>query len=242
MKIAIVSDVHGNLAALEAALAEAERLGAGEVWTLGDVVGYGPEPEPCISRLRSAASVNLMGNHDAAVVDLTPVEVFNGNARRAVEWTRTVLGPEAAGFLSGLPYQERRGEVLLVHASPEDPPAWHYILSVSSAERSFRFFGEKVCFIGHTHVPFIVSEGEGGRVEVIEGGRAELRAGRRYLVNTGSVGQPRDGDPRASFAIFDRSAGTIEIHRTSYAVEKTQDLMRTAGLPAFLIERLSQGR
>ena len=132
MKTAIVSDVHSNLAALEAVLAEAERLGAGEIWSLGDAVGYGPEPGACISRLRGAAAVHLMGNHDAAVVDLTPVEAFNGTARRAVEWTRTVIGPEAAGFLTGLPYEERRGEVLLVHASPEEPSAWHSSLSVSS--------------------------------------------------------------------------------------------------------------
>jgi diadenosine tetraphosphatase ApaH/serine/threonine PP2A family protein phosphatase len=242
MKRAILSDVHGNLEALEAVLEDLRDAGAGEIWSLGDAVGYGPDPERCVEILREEAVVNLMGNHDAAVVNLTPVEPFNINARRAVEWTRSVVSPATVRLLEGLPYTERRGEAFLVHASPRKPEAWDYIMSVTEAEECFAHFEGQICFVGHTHVPFFaVLEGEKGS-RLIHRKTAKLRDDTRYLINAGSVGQPRDLDPRASYVMFDAEEGRAEIRRVAYPLERTQDKMREHDLPSFLVDRLAEGR
>lgn len=242
LKIAILSDVHGNLEALRVVLDEIRCLAADQIWSLGDTVGYGPEPEACVAALREAAVVQLMGNHDAAVTEKTSVAEFNENALRAVEWTRSVIGEETCDFLAGLPYESRRDNFFLVHASPEEPPRWHYIMDLQGAGRSFDFFTEAACFVGHTHVPFIVVRGEDGQVDVLDSRDVRMQNGCRYLVNVGSVGQPRDLDPRASFAMLDLKTGSLEIRRIPYPVEKTQMRMRSLGLPPFLIDRLSVGR
>jgi diadenosine tetraphosphatase ApaH/serine/threonine PP2A family protein phosphatase len=243
MKRAILSDVHGNLEALEAVLGDLRDAGAGEIWSLGDAVGYGPDPERCVEILREEAAVNLMGNHDAAVVDLTPVEHFNINARRAVEWTRSVVGPSTVKLLEDLPYTERREEAFLVHASPRNPEAWDYIMSVTEAEECFTYFEGQTCFVGHTHVPFFAIHGEGEKgSRLIHRKTAKLRDDARYLINVGSVGQPRDLDPRASYVMFDAEEGRAEIRRVTYPLERTQAKMREHGLPSFLVERLAEGR
>ena len=242
MKRAILSDVHGNLEALGAVLAEIRGLGVDEIWSLGDAVGYGPEPDACVDLLREEAAVNLMGNHDAAVAEMTPLEDFNINARRAVEWTRSAVSARTMEFIEALPYTERREDTLLVHASPRRPKAWNYIMSLREAEEGFGFFEEQACFIGHTHVPFIVTRRGDGDAELLHEQSAQVRDGVRCIVNVGSVGQPRDHDPRASFAVLDGGTGEVEIRRVPYAVEKTQARMRAVGLPLYLSERLSAGR
>jgi diadenosine tetraphosphatase ApaH/serine/threonine PP2A family protein phosphatase len=242
MKRAILSDVHGNLEALGAVLAEIRGIGVDEIWSLGDAVGYGPEPDACVDLLREEAAVNLMGNHDAAVAGMTPLEDFNINARRAVEWTRSAVSARTMEFIKALPYTERREDTLLVHASPRRPKAWNYIMSLREAEKSFGFFDEQACFIGHTHVPFIVTRRGDGDAELLHEQSAQVRDGVRCIVNVGSVGQPRDHDPRASFAVLDDGTGEVEIRRVPYAVEKTQARMRAVGLPLYLSERLSAGR
>jgi diadenosine tetraphosphatase ApaH/serine/threonine PP2A family protein phosphatase len=242
MKRAILSDVHGNLEALGAVLAEIRGLGVDEIWSLGDAVGYGPEPDACVDLLREEAAVNLMGNHDAAVAEMTPLEDFNINARRAVEWTRSAVSARTMEFIEALPYTERREDTLLVHASPRRPKAWNYIMSLREAEEGFGFFEEQACFIGHTHVPFIVTRRGDGDAELLHEQSAQVRDGVRCIVNVGSVGQPRDHDPRASFAVLDDGTGEVEIRRVPYAVEKTQVRMRALGLPLYLSERLSAGR
>jgi diadenosine tetraphosphatase ApaH/serine/threonine PP2A family protein phosphatase len=241
MKIAVLSDVHGNLTALEAVLAEARRLGAGEVWSLGDAVGYGPRPKECLDLLAGEASLQIMGNHDAAAAELTSVAYFNENARRAVEWTQTVLAEADIEALARLPYTVRSGDCLLVHSSPDDPPAWHYITGPSRARLQFESYAERICFAGHTHAPFIADDGPGERGPTEEGGAVCLEEGRRYFVNAGSVGQPRDRDPRASWVLFDRKARSLEIRRTPYDIEAVQGRMRAFDLPSFLVDRLSQG-
>jgi diadenosine tetraphosphatase ApaH/serine/threonine PP2A family protein phosphatase len=242
MKTALVSDIHGNLEALKAVFADLRSRGVERVYSLGDVVGYGPEPEGCLELLRREAEVQLMGNHDAAVLEMTSVADFNENARLAVEWSRKVMAEESLDFMRDLPYVARRDGFLLVHSSPEEPPAWHYILSLGGARRSFEHFSERACFIGHTHVPFVITRRPDGVVEEVTDRPVEFEEGCRYLVNVGSVGQPRDRDPRASYAIVDAAAGALEIRRVHYPVEKTQQLMRDRGLPPFLIERLAVGR
>lgn len=242
MKTAVISDVHGNFEALRAVLEEIERLDVDDLFSLGDAVGYGPEPQACVDLLRREASVNIMGNHDAAAVGMTDAAHFNVNARRAVEWTRRTLDEEAAAFLSALPYTRCREGILLAHASPGEPGAWHYVTTMEDAALCFDSFTEESCFVGHTHVPFIVSQRPDGSVEATESGGSVLEEGCRYLVNVGSVGQPRDRDSRASYALVDTGEGTVEIRRVPYDISKTQELMRRHELPPFLIERLESGR
>jgi len=242
VKIAILSDVHGNLQALEAVLADIGKVGSDALWSLGDAVGYGPEPQACVELLRREAAVNLMGNHDAAVAEVIPTAAFNESARLAVEWTRTVLDDEVVPFLAGLPYLCHREENLLVHASPKKPEAWNYIMSLGDAEDAFDAFPEKVCFVGHTHVPFVVIRKGDASTDALDYGEIVFVEDSRYLVNVGSVGQPRDGDPRASYAVLDSSLGRVEIRRVAYDVVRTQELMRRCGLPDFLRDRLSVGR
>ena len=207
MRTAILSDVHGNLAALDAVLVEVARLGADAVHVLGDIVGYGPEPAACVAVVRERAAVSLLGNHDAAAVGLTDREDFNEFARAAIEWTAAVLGPEEREYLAGLPYVHRAGGLLSVHASPLEPARWHYIHGRGDAADHFAHFGERACFVGHSHRPGCFALAADGTVARC-GTRERLAAGRRYLVNVGSVGQPRDRDPRAAFVIHDARTGT----------------------------------
>lgn len=241
MKTAVISDVHGNLAALEAVLDAARSMGAGEIWSLGDVVGYGPRPKECQDLLAREASLQIMGNHDAAAAELTSVAYFNENARKAVAWTRECLGADHIEALTKLPYTARSGECLLVHGSPDDPPAWHYITGPARAQAQFGHFTGQLCFVGHTHIPFVADEGgehAGGKGS---SERIFLEEGKRYFVNAGSVGQPRDRNPRASWVLLDRDERSLRVLRVPYDVERTQALMREHELPSFLIDRLALG-
>ena len=242
MRAAILSDVHGNLAALKSVLDDVATRRVDSIWSLGDLVGYGPDPQACVDLMRREAEVNLLGNHDAAVVGSTSVTAFNNNARAAVDWTRGVMTEEGKDFLKSLPYVERRKDFLLVHSSPDEPPLWHYILNIATARRSFDDFVETACFVGHTHLPFIVEKRPDGAAGEVADTAADFKNGCRYLVNTGSVGQPRDRDPKASYAVVDSSAARVEIIRVPYDIEETQRKMRDVGLPSFLIERLAAGR
>jgi diadenosine tetraphosphatase ApaH/serine/threonine PP2A family protein phosphatase len=240
MRIAILSDIHANLAALTAVLAEAGRLGADRIHSLGDIVGYGPDPAACVALVQQRAAVSLTGNHDAATAGLTPAEDFNEYARWAVAWTASVLSPEERAYLGSLPYTFSADGSLAVHASPYEPARWHYIHGIVDAREHFEHFREQVCFLGHTHRPFILVEESPGRLA--HGGEiVQLRQGCRYLVNVGSVGQPRDRDPRAGFALHDTATGEISLRRVAYPVGETQERMRAVGAPAFLVDRLAAG-
>jgi diadenosine tetraphosphatase ApaH/serine/threonine PP2A family protein phosphatase len=222
-------------------LEEIRHLEVERIICLGDIVGYGPEPQACLDLLRREAEVFLLGNHDAAVVGEADLENFNLYARWAVEWTQERLNTEALDFIRGFPLLERSNGFCLVHASPDQPQAWHYIYDIQEIERNFECFSESMGFIGHTHRPFIATLGAAGDVILRQGERIRTDAARRYLVNVGSVGQSRDRDPRAAFALFDSSRKELEIRRVQYDIGKTQSLMRRHGMPAFLIERLSYG-
>jgi len=239
MRILVVSDVHSNLVALEAVVADAGTVDG--VWQLGDVVGYGPDPNGVVRRLRDLGAVGVRGNHDAAALGGGEIEWFNPDARRAMEWTRGVLADDAREWLDALPERLAVDTAELVHGSPRQP-LWEYILSAPIARENLDRLAGAIGLHGHTHVPlaWLDADGQVELLEAADGTRGSL-AGRRALVNPGSVGQPRDGDRRASYLILDPAAGTISWHRVAYDVDAVQRAMRRLPLPPSLSSRLALG-
>lgn len=239
MRIAVLSDIHANLPALDAVLAAAGDLDA--IWHLGDVVGYGPDPDGVVDRLIDVGAVGVRGNHDAAACGGPEIEWFNPEARRAMEWTRNAIRPSTVEWLSALPERRTLEGCELVHGSPREP-LWEYVTSVPVARANIAALRSPIGLHGHTHIPVAFVE-EDGRVDVVGPGRgSELRMrARRALLNPGSVGQPRDGDPDASFMILDPVGGSATWHRVGYDIEAVQRAMRAAGLPSSLSARLSFG-
>jgi diadenosine tetraphosphatase ApaH/serine/threonine PP2A family protein phosphatase len=239
MRIAVVSDLHSNLVALDAVIAAAGRVDGW--WHLGDVVGYGPEPDLVVGRLRDLDAVGIQGNHDAAALGGPEIDWFNPDARRAMEWTRMTISPGTRTWLAGLQPTRVIGEMTLVHGSPRDP-IWEYVTSVPVARANLAVLATRVGLHGHTHLPMAWLE-EDGSIEVVspsDGSVLDLR-GRRALVNPGSVGQPRDGDPRAAYLVLDSEADTVTWRRVEYDIAAVQAAMREAGLPANLSARLGAG-
>jgi predicted phosphodiesterase len=239
MRVLVVSDVHSNLPALDAVLADAGSVDA--VWQLGDVVGYGPEPNAVIARLREAGADGVRGNHDAAAVGGREIDWFNADARRAMEWTREALDEPARAWLTDLRPIRVIGDVTLCHGSPRDP-LWEYVLTADVAAANLDALGTGIGLHGHTHMPIVwwTAEGRVVPVEPVAGRQMRLGEG-RVLLNPGSVGQPRDGDPRSSYLILDPDARTATWHRVAYPIETVQSRMRQHGLPKRLVDRLSFG-
>jgi len=237
---AIVSDIHGNLEALEAVLADLERHRPASIVCLGDFVGYGAAPNECIARLRPLIEHAVVGNHDLAACGRIKLGYFNHNAALAARWTESALTPEHLEYLRGLPFQVQWRDALLVHASPASPEEWHYVLSPTDATEEFGAFTEQMCLIGHSHYPgtFVRSADAVRYTRVPE---VRLENGHRYLVNVGSVGQPRDGDPRAAYLLYDELGRTIRHVRVEYDIEAAMRRILDAGLPRFLAERLQWG-
>lgn len=240
MIVAVLSDVHSNLEALEAVLEDVHRAGAERIWCLGDIVGYGADPNPVVGRLRGEAQTAVAGNHDWAACGKMRLGYFNSAAAAAAEWTAQNLTPESRSWLSSLPLVQVEEGVRMVHASPSDPEAWLYVLSLGDAEGELETFQEPLCLIGHSHFPGAF-EKNGERVRYSRAHRLELTEDNRYLVNVGSVGQPRDGDPRAAYLLYDSSARTVEHRRVPYDIPAAQRKILAAGLPPFLATRLAQG-
>lgn len=239
MRIAVLSDIHANLPALDAVLADAGDVDA--VWHLGDVVGYGPDPDGVVARLRSIGAQGVRGNHDAAACGGSEIDWFNPDARRAMEWTRAAIAPATIEWLAALPERRVLEGVDLVHGSPREP-IWEYITTSGVAIANLALLETPIGLHGHTHMPVAWVE-DGERVELVRAVREaslELR-GRRALINPGSVGQPRDGDRDASYAILDPEAGTVRWHRVAYDVDAVQSAMRHVGLPTSLSSRLAVG-
>jgi predicted phosphodiesterase len=239
MRIALLSDIHSNLHALDAVLAAAGAVDA--VWHLGDVVGYGPDPDAVVARLRAVNAIGVKGNHDSAACGGPEIDWFNPDARRAMEWTRATIDDETRAWLAALPERRVEAGFDLVHGSPREP-LWEYVVSSSVARDNLAVLETDVGLHGHTHLPVAWLE-DGDRVELIRaraGQRLEL-GGRRALLNPGSVGQPRDGNPAAAFAILDLAAPAIEWRRVEYDVAAVQSAMRSAGLPGPLASRLAAG-
>lgn len=240
MRYAVISDVHANLEALEAVLRDIKKRGIDELLFLGDAVGYGPNPNECVELLKRNCKTLLAGNHDWAAIGLTDIQYFNEYAKAAILWTQEVLTPDARKFIKTLPLTKdlRKENMLLVHSTPKEPEAWHYLLTLWDAEINFHYFHHRACMIGHSHLPFVIERVPSGEMITYKS-EARLGKNERYIINAGSVGQPRDRDPRACYVIF--GDDTLEFVRLEYAIEKTQKKMRDAGLPLMLIERLSKG-
>ena len=239
MRVAVLSDIHANLAALDAVLGSIGSVDA--VWHLGDVVGYGPEPDGVVERLWTAGATGVRGNHDSAACGGREIEWFNPDAKAAMEWTRTAISESTRAWLAALPERHIEGDFTLVHGSPRDP-IWEYITSVPVARANLADLGTAYGLHGHTHVPAVYRDDD-GRVEAISptAGSAMALDGRRMLINPGSVGQPRDGDPAASYLLIDTEAQRCSWHRVGYDVGSVQAAMDAAGLPPRLVGRLSHG-
>jgi len=241
MRVAVVSDIHSNLHALEAALAAIEADAPDELWCLGDVVGYGPRPNECCAAIAERADVCLAGNHDLAVRGTIDLAEFGGEAGIAAGWTRGVLEPEAQALLDRLDPQGTAHGAALYHGSARDP-IWEYVLSDEAALATLELAGSPLVLVGHSHVALRVVQSGGELDGGVAAAGTEVELGDvRALLNPGSVGQPRDGDPRAAYLLLDLDAQHASFHRVEYDVERTQREMRDAGLPELLAARLELG-
>jgi diadenosine tetraphosphatase ApaH/serine/threonine PP2A family protein phosphatase len=247
LPVAVITDIHSNLPALEAVLAEIDKRGLKEIWCLGDVVGYGADPDACTDLVRERCRVCLVGNHDLAVLGDLDISAFSEAAAEAAEWTRANVSDATLEFLRGLSPTARLEGMGLFHASPRDP-VWEYVLSIEQAHACFEEQAERVGLIGHSHVSlFFARNPEDGGPGDVHGGqtsdgtRLDLGEG-RWLINPGSVGQPRDGDPDAAWLELDPEAGTACFHRVPYDVSRAAGAIIEAGLPERLAERLQVGQ
>jgi predicted phosphodiesterase len=243
MRVAIASDIHGNRHAFEAVIAAAQEAGVEELWCLGDLVGYGAEPDACVALAEANCGVCLAGNHDLAVVDVLSLEDFSRGAALAAEWTKDVISEETRAFLLGLEPSGHAEGVGLYHASPRDP-VWEYVLSGLTAELCLDATSFRISLIGHSHVALSFDRPEGRPASGStrkEGERLDLGSG-GWLINPGSAGQPRDGDPRAAWLVLDTGAWTAEWRRAPYDIAGAQAAIRAARLPDSLAERLQYGQ
>lgn len=240
MRLAVLSDIHANLAALEAVRLDLPPVD--EVWVLGDIVGYGPQPNEVIVALQEMGARSVLGNHDGAAIGAVDTGWFNPDAARAIHWTAEVIDENARAYLATLPEVRTEGELTAVHGSPRDP-MWEYITGSAVAAANLPAFATRTCLHGHTHVPvvFRADDGRIGQVPSTPDAPVSIRAG-RSLVNPGSVGQPRDGNPAAAYLLLDTEADAVEFRRVTYDIAATQKLMRQLDLPPRLAERLSYGR
>ncbi len=240
MNYAVISDVHANIEALRAVLTEIRNKKITDTLFLGDAVGYGPDPDECVEVLKSECKVLLAGNHDKAAIGLTDIEFFTPYARAAIEWTKETITEKTISILKDLPVSKEieDNKILLVHSTPKQPEEWHYLLSLWDAEINFHYFGNKICLLGHSHRPSIIERLPSGEM-IAYRDEAMIGDAERYMINAGSVGQPRDGDPMACYVVIDDES--VKLYRVEYNIKKTQDKMRRAGLPVQLIERLARG-
>lgn len=246
MRVAVISDIHANLPALESVLDAIDAAGAEQIWCLGDVLGYGVEPDACADLVRERCEICLVGNHDLAVLGVLEIDAFSEAAAVAVEWTRENAAGRTLEFLRELAPSGARDGIGLFHASPSDP-VWEYVLSGEQAEAGFDANPGRIGLIGHSHVAlFFTRAADGGRgatrgAQASDGTLLDLGSG-SWLVNPGSVGQPRDGDPRAAWLELDTEAETASFHRVPYAIERAAAPIVAAGLPQRLADRLHTGQ
>jgi diadenosine tetraphosphatase ApaH/serine/threonine PP2A family protein phosphatase len=241
VRYAVVSDVHSNIEALDAVFALLRDDDA--LLCLGDIVGYGPNPNECVEKIRARATATVLGNHDVAAIDNFGLAYFNPAAREAMKWTQGVLTKENLAWLDSLGYEFRMPEFLLVHGAPIN--YFEYILDKAAAARAFAATDAPIIFIGHTHIAEVYTLTEDGTIEhehLQQGAVVKLLPGLRYLFNVGSVGQPRDLNPRSSFGFYDSDTQTVTVTRVEYPIARVQEKIRAANLPDALARRLDVGR
>ena len=249
MRLALLSDIHSNLPALEAVLADLEDADVDEAWCLGDVVGYGAQPDECADLVRERCTVCLVGNHDLAALEQLDISTFSPAAAAAVRWTRERMSAATRDFLAGLDPADETREVGLYHASPRDP-VWEYVLWPDQAAECIRAQARRVSFIGHSHVALFFALADAGpRGEPDDARGAQAGAGTtlevnrgRWLINPGSVGQPRDGDPRAAWLELDTDSWRASFHRVEYDIDRAADAIISTDLPEHLARRLYVGQ
>ncbi|GAB5517958.1 MAG: metallophosphoesterase family protein [Rhodothermales bacterium] len=232
VKLAVISDIHSNHEALAVALRDIERRGVDEIYCLGDIVGYGPNPATCVDLVRANCAGVVLGNHDLAIAQWQDVEVLPRSGQAAAKHNRENLSDDHLDYLSTLPFTLVAHDCTFAHASPEAPDTWNRLASPMQARGQFEHFQTALCFIGHTHIPAVMSN---------KFGSFRVRKGNRYLVNVGSIGQPRDGDPRLAYGLFDTESYTYELVRLSYNYERVAQQIIDAGLPTRLADRLRKG-
>ncbi len=245
MRIAIISDIHGNYEALTAVLNDIYDKKVEKIVCLGDIVGYGPNPNECVQLIKEHAQLTIMGNHDAAAFNPLMAKDFNENARYAIEWTASILNPSSKEYLSTLSMMETIGDATFVHATPYDPYLWYYISSIEDARFNFNFFSTRFCFIGHTHIPgLIMYNSIGNNIAIYKPSPFDYSRyeKNRFIVNTGSVGQPRDRNSESSYVILNEEQSLVEFYRVPYDIKVYQDKMRSICMPQFLIDRVEVGR
>jgi predicted phosphodiesterase len=243
MRIALLSDVHGNLPAFEAVVADAEASGAEQLWCLGDLVGYGAQPDECVALARERCTLCLAGNHDLVVIEEIPISDFSAAAALAARWTQENISEESLSFLRGLATSDPGREPALFHGSPRDP-VWEYVLSRPQAEECMDLMNARVGAVGHSHVALWFRRDDSGEVtgdQAEAGSEQDLSPG-KWLVNPGGVGQPRDGDPRAAWLLLDTETWAARWRRVEYPIDEAARAIEQAGLPRALAERLYIGQ
>ncbi len=239
MRYGVIADIHSNLEALESVLSALGGENIDKYICCGDIVGYGADPGGCIRLLRECTSQIVAGNHDYAAVGLTDIKNFNPSAQEAVRWTQEQLTQSETEFLSNLPLFLIVDGLFVVHATPFQPEKWEYIRTTYDAFRSFKAFSESLCFVGHSHTPVTFISNKSLSFSFDE--EVNVEENRRYIVNVGSVGQPRDGSPSACFAVYDTDSGALQLKRVEYDIKGAQKKIIEAGLPGFLARRLEDG-
>ena len=242
MIFAVISDIHANLEALAAVLEDIEKKQIGAVYCLGDVVGYGCDPSPCIDLVLKHCDIRLMGNHEYYALGLVSDEYLSPLARQSAVWTQEHLSKSDLEKIANFEMDAHLADVDLVHASPYEPESWRYILATQEAKRAFDRMQGSICFYGHTHLPMIFSLSPEGEVRHQVGHDIQPSEEKKYLINVGSVGQPRDNDPNACYVTCDTEDRTVSYNRVAYDIARTQQKMRAAGVPDLLVERLTVGQ
>jgi predicted phosphodiesterase len=242
MRYGIFADVHSNLEALERVLGVYKNEAIEQYLCLGDVVGYAANPVECIEEIKPLARVTIAGNHDWAAVNLFSIDYFNPRAREAIFWTKRNLDDKSRYFLESLKLTHKNENLTLAHGTLDKPSGFNYMTDGYSAEETFRLLENNICFIGHTHIAGTFIKDRDGHIDYTEDNRIEIKAGNQYIINVGSVGQPRDGNPAAAYCIYDTEKKEVRIKRIDYDIESARKKIIDAGLPAFLGHRLFLGR
>ena len=242
MKAAIISDIHSNLEALQVVIKDIKKRRIKRIFCLGDLVGYGANPNECVELCMKEADVIIAGNHDWATIDKTSIATFNPIAAEAIRWTRNNIIRQNYKKLEGLKLTHKIKDLFLVHATPQKPEDWDYLFNLKEFQNQFFHFTGQVCFVGHSHIPAVVFQDANGYTDFLRDNPFPLIKNRRFIINVGSVGQPRDLDPRASYAIYDGNRKYIEIVRLNYNILLAQQKILNSGLPELLADRLMVGK